>query len=205
MTNTEIVFLNCTSASPLTHIKVENAAVKVGAEALECCLPKTIVKARKGEAYFLISGKKATFKKVKTVLDEMCDNYTYVGPAGEAAKINVIINMAITMNTAVLAETLALGNSLNIDPAILKTALSKTESNSAVLETDADNMQSGEHNSFYDCIESEKVSNLAKILAAEHNLTLPLLDITRSQFKKLVDNDMGALGKSAISKLTFKN
>ncbi len=69
----------------------------------------------------------------------------YIGPAGKAAQVKALVNMVMNINTAGLAEGLALGDALGLDLAMLREVFSQTGANSQVLKTDGEDMQNREH------------------------------------------------------------
>ena len=82
----------------------------------------------------------------------------YVGKAGEAAKVKALVNMVMNINTAGLAEGLALGAALGLDLTMLREVFAQTGANSRVLETDGEDMQNREHTCFFSAAHAAKDS-----------------------------------------------
>ena len=128
----------------------------------------------------------------------------FVGPAGSAAQVKAIVNMVMNINTAGLAEGLALGAALGHDLTMLREVLSQTGANSRVLQTDGEDMQNREHSCFFSAEHAAKDSGIAVKLARSTGLNLPLAAATRKQYDRMVTAGLGQLDKSGISELTFK-
>ena len=81
----------------------------------------------------------------------------YVGAAGKAAQVKALVNMVMNINTAGLAEGLALGDALKLDLAMLREVFSQTGANSRVLQTDGEDMQNREHSCFFSAAMLRKI------------------------------------------------
>jgi 3-hydroxyisobutyrate dehydrogenase-like beta-hydroxyacid dehydrogenase len=127
----------------------------------------------------------------------------YVGPAGKAAQVKALVNMVMNINTAGLAEGLALGDALGLDLAMLREVFSQTGANSQVLKTDGEDMQNREHGCFFSAAHAAKDSGIALKLGKAQGLNLPLAAATKKQYDRMVTEGLGELDKSGIAELTF--
>jgi 3-hydroxyisobutyrate dehydrogenase-like beta-hydroxyacid dehydrogenase len=169
------VFVNCATISPQGHLDVEIAALAAGAHSLEACMASSITQARQGTLYLMVGGDKAVFSKVEPILRKMSAALRYVGPTGQAAKVKALVNMVMNINTAGLAEGLALGDALGLDLTMLREIFSQTGANSRVLETDGEDMQNREHSCYFSGAHAAKDSGIALDLARAAPL-LPLAE-----------------------------
>jgi 3-hydroxyisobutyrate dehydrogenase-like beta-hydroxyacid dehydrogenase len=110
----------------------------------------------------------------------------------------------MNINTAGLAEGLALGASLGLDLTMLREVFSQTGANSRVLQTDGEDMQNREHSCFFSAAHAAKDSGIALRLAREQGLNLPVAAATRKQYDRMTAEGLGELDKSGIAELTFK-
>ena len=129
----------------------------------------------------------------------------FIGPAGQAANVKALVNMVMNINTAGLAEGLALGESLGVDLAILREVFSQTGANSRVLQTDGEDMQNREHSCYFSASHAAKDSGIALDLAKREKLNLPLPPATKKQYDLMVTEVLGELDKSGIAELTFRD
>ena len=90
----------------------------------------------------MCGGERDVFEHVRPMLEKMSASLHFVGGPGSAAEVKALVNMVMNINTAGLAEALALGHALGIDLTMLRTMFSQTGANSRVLETDGGDMQS---------------------------------------------------------------
>jgi 3-hydroxyisobutyrate dehydrogenase len=127
-----------------------------------------------------------------------------VGPAGKAAEVKALVNMVMNINTAGLAEGLALGSALGLELAMLREVFSQTGANSRVLQTDGEDMQNREHSCFFSAAHAAKDSGIALKLAKAQGLNLPLATATKKQYERMINEGLGELDKSGVAELTFK-
>jgi 3-hydroxyisobutyrate dehydrogenase len=199
------LFINSETISPRVHVDLEKAAEKAGAQTLEACMASSIPQAREGTLYLMCGGREETFRKAEPILKELGSVVRYIGKAGEAAKVKALVNMVMNINTAGLAEGLALGAALGLDLEMLRKVFSQTGANSRVLETDGEDMQNREHTCFFSAAHAAKDSGIALELARSLGLDLPLARGTKEQYDRMVAEGLGELDKSGIAELTFKD
>src|ERR1700737_4086325 len=199
------LFINCATISPQVHVDVEKMAEKAGAQSLEACMASSITQAREGKLYLMCGGAEAAFRKAEPVLKELAATVRFIGKAGEAAKMKALVNMVMNINTAGLAEGLALGAALGLDLEMLRNVFSQTGAASRVLETDGEDMQNREHSCFFSAAHAAKDSGIALELARQLGLDLPLARATKEQYERMIAEGLGELDKSGIAELTFKD
>ncbi|HEV8543094.1 MAG TPA: NAD-binding protein, partial [Verrucomicrobiae bacterium] len=118
--------------------------------------------------------------------------------------VKALVNMVMNINTAGLAEGLALGEALGIDLSTLREVFSQTGAASRVLQTDGEDMQNREHSCFFSGSHAAKDSGIALALAKREKLNLPLAAATKKQYDRMVAEGVGELDKSGVAELTFR-
>jgi 3-hydroxyisobutyrate dehydrogenase len=199
------IFVNFATVAPAVQGEIEIAAAKAGARTLEACMASSITQAREGTLYLMIGGDGATFEQVRPVLEKMSASLRHIGPTGSAAKVKALVNMVMNINTAGLAEGLALGDALGIDLTMLREVFAQTGANSRVLETDGADMQARDHACFFSAAHAAKDSGIALALARESGVVTPLADAAKAQYDRMVAAGLGELDKSGIAELTFQS
>lgn len=204
LTNAEgKLFINCATVSPKTHIEIEALANKSGADSLEACMASSITQARDGTLYLMVGGSDEAFRKARPLLRNLSKDLIHVGESGSAAKVKALVNMVMNINTGALAEGLGLGKALGLDLELLCKVFSQTGANSRVLETDAEDMLTRDHDCYFSAAHAAKDSGIALKLAKESGVSLPLAKATKAQYTLLEKAGLGELDKSAIAELTF--
>src|SRR5215475_7074262 len=199
------LFINCATISPHVHVEIEKLARQAGAQTLVACMASSIPQAREGRLYLMCGGTEAAFRKAEPILKELGSEVRFIGKAGEAAKVEALVNMVMNINTAGLAEGLALGAALGLDLTMLREVFSQTGAASRVLETDGEDMEKREHGCYFSAAHAAKDSGIAHKLAKEQGMNLPLSAATKKQYDHMVVEGLGELDKSGIAELTFKD
>lgn len=197
-------FINFATVSPGIHLEVEAAAQRMGAAAIEACMASSITQARQGTLYLILAGDSAVVEKATPLFEALSIARRYVGATGRAAQVKALVNMVMNINTAGLAEGLAIGDALGIDLNVLREIFSQTGANSRVLETDGADMQAREHDCYFSAAHAAKDSGIAVALANEAGIRVPLAEATVAQYKLMVEKGLGELDKSGVAELTFK-
>src|SRR5258705_2800534 len=151
----------------------------------------------------MCGGKEGAFRKAEPILKELGSDIRFVGKAGEAAKVKALVNMVMNINTAGLAEGLALGAALGLDLTMLRKVFSQTRANSRVFETDGEDMQNRDHSCSFSAPHAAKDSGIALELARNLGLDLPLARATKEQYDRMIAEKLGQLDKTGIAELTF--
>lgn len=196
-------FIHCATVSPEAHEAAEAAATAVGAFTLAASMASSITQARQGTLYLMVGGELGVFEKQENLLRDLSASLRHVGPVGNAAKIKALVNMVMNINTAGLAEGLGLGAALGLDLQVLREIFTQTGANSRVLQTDAEDMLTREHDCYFSAAHAAKDSGIANALAESVGVSVPLSRATEAQYGKMIDLGLGGLDKSGIAELTF--
>ncbi len=198
------LFVNCATITPSVHREVERAAKRAGAVSLAACMASSITQAREGTLYLMCGGDFATFDRARPLLEKIAGSIRHVGSAEQAATLKALVNMVMNINTAGLAEGLALADAHKLNLTLVRDVFSQTGAASRVLQTDGEDMQNRDHACFFSAEHAAKDSGIALNLAAEKGMDLPLAAATRRQYARMVKSGLGQLDKSGIAELTFK-
>ncbi|HPA19063.1 MAG TPA: NAD(P)-dependent oxidoreductase [Verrucomicrobiae bacterium] len=198
------LFINCATITPSVHREVERVARRSGATTLAACMASSITQARDGTLYLMCGGESAAFNRARPLLEKLAGSIRHVGSAEQAAILKALVNMVMNINTAALAEGLALADAEKLDLALVRDVFSQTGAASRVLQTDGEDMQNREHSCFFSAEHAAKDSGIALRLATEKGLDLALAAATKRQFARMVKEGLGQLDKSGIAELTFK-
>jgi 3-hydroxyisobutyrate dehydrogenase len=196
-------FINAATITPNVHVEIGKLISAAGGAAIEACMASSIPQARNGELYLMCAGDEGAYARVKPMLEKMSSSMRWIGGPGTAAQVKALVNMLMNINTAGLAEALALGNALGLDLAMLRDVFSQTGANSRVLVTDGEDMQNREHETYFSAAHAAKDSGIAFDLGDAAGVVMPLAAATLSQYELMVELGLGHLDKSGIAELTF--
>ncbi len=199
------IFINCATVSPGVHEEVARSAAKVGAQTLEACMASSISQARDGTLYLMVGGNEVDFEKVRPLLADLSESPRYVGPTGTAAQVKALVNMVMNINTAGLAEGLALADALGLDVGLVREIFGETGAASRVLVTDGEDMQKRDHECYFSGAHAAKDSGIALELGRVAGVQMPVAAASKEQFDAMVSAGLGELDKSGVAELTFKD
>ncbi|MBV8424796.1 MAG: NAD(P)-dependent oxidoreductase [Candidatus Eremiobacteraeota bacterium] len=196
-------FIECSTVSPKLHVEVANRVAGRNGRFIEACMAGSAPQAHDGTLYLIMGGNKFVVDQLAPLLRMMSRTQVYVGEIPRAAEIKALVNMVMNINTAGLAEGLALGSSLGINLDELREIFARTGAASRVLLSDGEDMQKREHTTYFAAEHARKDSGIALELAHEAKLALPLAEATKAQYDAMCDVGLGHIDKSGISELTF--
>ncbi len=199
------LFINCATISPDVHVALQAAAKQAGADMLEVPMASSIPQARQGTLFLMIAGEPTVYEQVQPLLNALAAKTVYTGKPGSAAQLKALVNMVMNINTAALAEGLGLADALGLDLNLVRDVFAQTGANSRVLETDAEDMQNRDHDTYFSVDHAAKDTGIALALGQAQGLPMVLTQATQSQFEALRQQGLGHLDKSGVSELTFKH
>lgn len=199
------LFLNCATISPQVHIDLKQQADAAGAKMLEVPMASSIPQAREGKLFLMVAGDQAVYEEALPLLKTLSTSVVYTGQPGSAANLKALINMVMNINTAGLAEGLGLAAALGLDLDLVRQVFAQTGANSRVLETDGEDMQNRDHDTYFSAAHAAKDCNIALALGKSQGLPMVLAEATYNQYRDMVRQGLGELDKSGISELTFKD
>jgi len=198
------IFVNCATISPKTHVAIEKLAREAGATAIEACMASSIPQARAGTLYLMLGGDAGKIAEIDWLLQHIAEKYHVIGGPGEAAKMKALVNMVMNINTAALAEGLAVADAAGLDLNLVREVFGETGAASRVLQTDGEDMQNRDHECYFSAAHAAKDSGIALELAQSLGIGTPLGEATRKQYDRMVAEGLGELDKSGVAELTFK-
>jgi len=199
------LFINCATITPDVHVELAEAAQKLGAKTLETPMASSILQARGGTLFLMVAGEPAVYESAQALLKQLSAQMVYTGKPGSAAQFKALVNMVMNINTAALAEGLGLADALGLDLNLVRQVFAQTGANSRVLETDAEDMQNREHETYFSVAHATKDCRIALVLGQAKGLPMPLTQTTTKEYESLERLGLGQIDKSGISELTFKS
>jgi 3-hydroxyisobutyrate dehydrogenase len=116
---------------------------KKGIEWMDVPISGAANQAKVGNMVFMAGGKKATFNKVKPVLDKIGKKTVYVGKNGDAALLKLVVNHTLFLNQAAAVEGLTLGLKAGLNPEVMLDVLTSGAAGSDLLTARGKDMVKG--------------------------------------------------------------
>jgi 3-hydroxyisobutyrate dehydrogenase len=196
-------FIECSTVSPKMHKELSLRVAARNGRFIEACTSGSAPQAHDGTLYLMLGGNKFVVDQLAPLLRLISRTQVYVGEVPRAAEVEALVNMVVNINTAGLAEGLALGSALGINLDELREIFARTGAASRVLLSDGEDMQKREHTTYFSAEDARKDSGIALELAHGLDLVLPLAEATKGQYDLMCEVGLGHIDKSGISELTF--
>ena len=175
----------CTSTCDPDRIEALAARVeKRGIRLLESPLSGNSDQIAKGNGVALVGGDRATMDIAASVLNALCRQHFYLGPAGSGGRAKLAINLVGGLNRAVMAEGLAFAESMGLELAPLLEVMKSSAVYSRAMDTRGMKMVESDFTPHAWLTQSLKDFKLMHEVAARIGQELPLA----TQYVQLVES-----------------
>lgn len=158
---------------------------------LEVPLSGTSVQIHKGDGVGLIGGPAAAAARMADVLDVICPRRFALGDVGNGSRAKLAVNLVLGLNRAALAEGLAFGERLGLDPAAFLDVLKGSAAYSQVMETKGPKMVRRDYTSEGKVSQSLKDLHLMLAQASAKGQALPLASVNAELLQACVAQGEG--------------
>lgn len=187
-----------TTGDPQSTIEVNNKLAIRRATYMDTTVVGSSEQLRRGEATLLVGGANADNSLLRSLLEKLSLHIFFTGPVGSAAKMKLVVNLAIGLHRAVLAESLALANALQLDLNSSLRALIGSPAYSRMMDTKGQKMLRGDFTPQAKLSQHRKDVQLMLAAARTANIELPLSNVHLQLLDDLVAAGFGELDNSAI-------
>jgi 3-hydroxyisobutyrate dehydrogenase len=154
--------------------------------------------AERGELTVLASGPQPARDRCQQVFDAIGSRTIWLGEAGAATRLKLVVNSWTMGLMGALASTFALAHALGVDPEQFLTTIEGGAMASAYARIKGNMMAADEYPTSFAVTLAEKDTRLALEAAAEHGVDLPLLRVIDDLFRKAIDLGLGDADMAAI-------
>lgn len=204
-TSRNSTIIDTTTGAPEDAISNSALLETKGIQFLDATVAGSSSQVHDGEGVMMVGGNKEVFNQCSQILDDLCGRTFYVGPTGSGARVKLIVNLAIGLNRAVLAETLALADASSINLQTALEVLKATPAYSAAMDIKGEKMIARDFTPQARLRQHRKDVELIRNLAEQHNQKLPLSDLHATILDTAINAGLGDLDNSAIYKVIRDN
>ncbi|XP_050421343.1 3-hydroxyisobutyrate dehydrogenase, mitochondrial [Adelges cooleyi] len=202
------MFVDCSTISPETSIKVAEMAQRKGCRFLGAPVSGGVVGAANGTLTFMVGGQEDTVKAAQGLFDSMGSRTVHCGAQGTGLIAKICNNMILGMTTVAVAEAMNLGIKLGLDPklfaSIINTSTGKcwsSEVNNPVPgATDNKCPSNSDYQNGFKSVLLLKDMRLGKSLAISSGAPIPLTDKTVDTYEQLTAKGLGDKDFSVVYK-----
>lgn len=193
--------IDVSTVDPSAARIMSDAAEARGIAFLSCPLGKGPALAEQGLQPIFAGGKKKVFDTYSELLNDISTSVTYMGDVEQAAAFKLISNFIGMTNFLVLAEGLAMGEKLGLEPRLLQKLLSETAGDSYQLELRGPMVLEGNYNAKFSVDNTLKDMKLNLEMAKFIKQKAPFSELASEYYQKAQDAGFGKEDCAAAYKI----
>lgn len=166
--------IDCTTGDPAEMAGFGALACHAGRHYLDATIGGSSVQTRAGQVLVMVGGEDADVAAGMPLLESFARRVVHVGPHGYGARMKLVMNLALGLHRAVLAEALHLGRALELDPAMVLSVLREGPSYSRIMDTKGERMLQQDFSPEARLSQHRKDVGLMLAIAEKLGLALPL-------------------------------
>lgn len=199
------VVLDATTGDPRSTLAMATQLRLGGITYLDATIVGSSQQVRMGEATILLGAGDEGLSQAEPILRSIAPQIFHVGDVGSAAKMKLVVNLAIGLHRAVLAEALCLARSLGLDQAMALQVMKATSAYSKMMDSKGEKMLQGDFSPQAKLSQHWKDVCLMLDAASAAGLSLPLSEVNAKLLSKLVEAGCGDLDNCAVIKAYSEN
>jgi len=203
----EPIVVICTSTCDPGEIKqIAKDVEQAGHHFFELPISGTSMQLARGDCLGLMGGSPLLCEQLSDLLDVITPHRQYIGPAGDASKAKLAINLVLGLHRAALAEGLNFGVKLGLDPEKLLQTLQNSAAASSVMKIKGPLMVARSYDKPQSKIsQSFKDFGLIADLADHAGLMLPLAEIYIKLLESQLQDGHGDMDNAMIYESIYHN
>lgn len=160
--------------------------------------------AQNGTLTIMVGASRATFDRIKPVLEAMGKSITLIGDTGAGQVAKSCNQIVITGTIACVAEALRFAEAAGVDPVPVRQALLGGFAASKVLEMHGNRMIEDNYAPGFKTVLHAKDMGIVHDIAEELHLSMPISEIGGKLLKRTIAAGYGEVDSSAMFKVTGK-
>jgi 2-hydroxy-3-oxopropionate reductase len=195
-----MLLIDTSSISPVTAVKVAQAAEAKGCQMLDAPVSGGDVGAQNATLSIMVGGQPDAFEQARPVL-ELLGTPTYCGPSGAGQTVKACNQIQVALNFIGMAEALVLGAKAGVDPAVIVKVLSGGYAQTRVMDVRGPRIVKGDFEPGFRSRFHYKDLNIIRETARAYGCSLPASALAHELFSAMQANGWGDLDHSAVIKV----
>ena len=129
------ILIDTTTGTPADAESISLRLESKGVQYLDAPVSGSSEQAKNGDVTILVGGTMMAYNEVKDLLESLSKKCIYVGGSGNGSRLKLVSNLVLGLNRAVLAEGLALAESMGLNAELTLNVLKESASYSGVMDT----------------------------------------------------------------------
>jgi len=195
---TKTFLIDTTTGDPDITARRGERLASSGIRYLDATIAGSSQQMRQREVVIMVGGRTEDVGACSDLLDALASDVFHVGEWGSGARMKLVVNLAIGLNRAVLAEALALARLGRLDLETTLRVLKASPSYSRMMDTKGEKMLRGDFEPEARLAQHLKDVRLMLKQARDQNAELPLSELHQRLLESLVDRGFGHMDNSVV-------
>jgi 2-hydroxy-3-oxopropionate reductase len=194
------LLIDMSSISPVTAVKVAQAAEASGCQMLDAPVSGGDVGAKNATLSIMVGGAPDVFEQARPIL-ELLGTPIHCGPSGAGQTVKACNQIQVALNFIGMAEALVLGAKAGVDPAVIVKVLSGGYAQTRVMDVRGPRIVKGDFEPGFRSRFHYKDLNIIRETARAYGCALPASALAHELFSAMQANGWGDLDHSAVIKV----
>ena len=194
------LIIDMSSIDPTSTRALASDAVMRGLRWVDCPLSGGAPKALTGQLAVMAGGSAEDFESAKAVMNDLCANFTHMGPVGAGQTTKLINQVLCALNFVAVAEATQLALDAGVDAAMIPQALKGGRADSAILQEFMAKMAAKDFSPTGRIDNMVKDLNGVQDLARQTGTAMPLTATCAEVHRLLTSAGLGGADNAALMK-----
>ena len=195
-----MLLIDMSTISPVTAVKVAEAAAEKGCQMLDAPVSGGDVGAKNATLSIMVGGEPEAFEQAKPIF-EVLGTPTFCGPSGAGQTVKACNQIQVALNFIGMAEALVLGAKAGVDPDVVVKVLSGGYAQTRVMDVRGPRIVKGDFEPGFRSRFHYKDLNIIRETARAFECCLPASALAHELFSAMQANGWGDLDHSAVIKV----
>lgn len=192
------LIIDMSSIDPGSTRDLAAEAAARGLRWVDCPLSGGAPKALAGRLTVMAGGEATDVQRARAVMDDLCANFTHMGPSGAGQTTKLINQVLCALNFMAVAEATRLALDAGVDATAIPRALAGGRADSAILQEYMGKMAAHDYSPTGRLDNMVKDLNAAQDLARQTSTAMPMTAVVAEIHRLMVAAGLGASDNAAL-------
>jgi 3-hydroxyisobutyrate dehydrogenase-like beta-hydroxyacid dehydrogenase len=192
------ILIDTTTGAPDHTVRVARELAERGIPYLDATISGNSAQVRQGTSTVMVGGDAGAFAACEDILGSLGRATFHTGPSGSGAKMKLVTNLVLGLNRAALAEGLALGEAIGLEPELTLRVMRESPAASRIMDVKGEKMIHSEFSPDARLSQHLKDVRLILQLGAQAGLPMTMSEAHRNVLEQAEAAGLGGLDNSAL-------